>query len=91
MKGTEFKTTTIVSFSVYSLSNYGLSYGILMRVSYTWSIFVTLTFHPLPVLLLSFLFPSALLPVSVCRRLRYQRQLAFYVFGFFSCLPARVV
>lgn len=54
MKGTEFKTTTIVSFSVYSLSNYGLNYDILMRVSYTWSIFVTLTFHPLTVLLLPF-------------------------------------
>lgn len=40
MKGTEFKTTTIVVFSVYSLSNYGLNYNIFMRASYTLSVFV---------------------------------------------------
>lgn len=60
MKGTEFKTTTIVVFSVYSLSNYGLNYNIFMRVSYTLSVFVTLTFHLLPGLLLSFLFSNTL-------------------------------
>lgn len=49
MKGTEFKTTTIVFFSVYSLSNCELNCDILIRVSHTLNIFVALTFRPLPV------------------------------------------